>query len=55
VNTSVSASGPRVLAMPANTGVAACAGSAASWSTERWTVVLSLVNLPTAQRDSTTA
>ena len=54
-NTSVSASGPQVLAMPGNTGVVACSGPTASWSTERSTRLLSLVNLPTAQNASTTA
>ena len=54
-NTSVSASGSWVLAMPPNTGLAACSGLAASWSTERSTRLPSLVNLPIAQNASTTA
>jgi hypothetical protein len=53
-NTSVSASGPRVLAMPRNTGPAGCSGCAASSSTERSTRLLSLVNRPTDQNASTT-
>jgi hypothetical protein len=54
-NTSVSASGPWMLTMPRNTGVAACSGPAASWSAERSTRLASLVNPPTAQNASTTA